>query len=289
MAENNNFETIDFEEIKADEVKIETPKNIFSDFNTDTSLENIPLKQKKENDLIYKLNISLRIFQTLLVIIIIALILGFSYIFIQKDENSMDNTFLEPICFIFNWDIETTWCPSISYTKQRVENELKEIWMKQSKMILSILPIIYERNNFLNTKEISFLKDKSLHKLEVLEVLEKFDYFKSEFTWYEKKKIRCKDITINSETKILSMKCEAYSASSISGIIWFSWDKNNEADSLSGTSISLANSFINYLEKNAKKYFLVVNRQKTFDLEDVDGNDWYTKKTSFDLNLKINF
>ena len=30
---------------------------------------------------------------------------------------------------------------------------------------------------------------------------------------------------------------------------------------------------LNYLEKNAKKYFLVVNRQKTFDLEDVDGND----------------
>ena len=85
------------------------------------------------------------------------------------------------------------------------------------------------------------------------------------------------------------MKCEAYTASSISGIIWFSWDKNNESDSLSGTSISLANSFINYLEKNAKKYFLVVNRQKTFDLEDIDGNDWYTKKTSFDLNLKINF
>ena len=157
MAENNNFETIDFEEIKADEVKIETPKNIFSDFNTDTSLESTPLKQKKENDLIHKLNISLRVFQTMLVIILITLILGFSYIFIQKDENSIDNGFLDPICFIFNWDIETTWCPSISYTKQRVENELKEIWIKQSKMILSVLPIIYERNNFLNTKEISFL------------------------------------------------------------------------------------------------------------------------------------
>jgi hypothetical protein len=49
-------------------------------------------------------------------------------------------------------------------------------------MILSVLPIIYERNNFLNTKEISFLKDKSLNKLEVLEILEKFDYFKNEFT-----------------------------------------------------------------------------------------------------------
>ena len=88
---------------------------------------------------------------------------------------------------------------------------------------------------------------------------------------------------------ILSMKCQAFAWWYTSEIIWFSGNKNSKQDSLNGTSISIANSFINFLEKNATKYFLVVERQKIFESQPVIWKDGYTNQTNFDLKLKINF
>ena len=53
-----------------------------------------------------------------------------------------------------------------------------------------------------------------------------------------------------------------------------------------GTSISLANSFINYIEKKSD-IFEVVNKQKLFSIEKVFGGDTnFTHRTEFNLELK---
>jgi hypothetical protein len=65
--------------------------------------------------------------------------------------------------------------------------------------------------NFLKTKEISFLLDKTDSKLQTLNILEEFDTLKSAFEPIEKDKILCYDIEVNSEN-IFKARCEAFSA-----------------------------------------------------------------------------
>lgn len=294
MSENKNeFETIDFS-VADNEVKNTSNKpdnkNIFSEFNTDSSLQT-EIKKIEEKNKIYYLSISLKILQWIFLILVIVVWILLSYIFIQKSESFVDNISLNPICYIFNWDIWIiwSWCSSVTVNNSSINTELNELYNSQTTSILSILPTIYETESFLNAKEVSFLVDKTENKLKVLDIIEKFDYFKNQFTWIEKKKLQCFDLEINQLNKILSMKCEAYSSWYSSEIIWFSWDKSAIWDFLNWTSISIANSFINFLNKNAWKYFLVIDRNKKFKSENVDWKDWYTNKTNFELKLKINF
>ncbi|RKW21972.1 hypothetical protein D8B46_06255 [Candidatus Gracilibacteria bacterium] len=293
----NELSTIDFEP-ETQTVK-ETPssdkisKNIFSDFDSDSSLEvelkNI--KEKENKDIFYYLFISGKVLQTLCFLLFFGIILGYSYIFIQKSDTFSNKNYLTPICSVFNGEIEQSGsgCSSISYNKNLINEQLKTLNKEQSKLIFSLLPLIYENDNFLRTREVSFLLEKSSNKLKVLDILEKFDYFKNDFTGFEKKKLQCSELNIDSKQMILSMKCQAFAGGYTSEIIGFSGNKNSKQDSLNGTSISIANSFINFLEKNATKYFLVVERQKIFESQPVIGKDGYTNQTNFDLKLKINF
>lgn len=295
MTEKNEFETIDFEiENKSTVSAPEKWVNIFADFNSDDSLntELKDFKNKEEKDIFYKLNIISKILWWIFWFLIFIVAWLLVYIYIQKDDTFSDKVYLAPICYIFNWEVEEEnpeWCSSISYNNQRIISELNSLYLEQTKQIVLILPFAYEQENFLKTKEISFLLDKSENKLKVLDILAKFDYLKNEFTWYEKKKLQCNALTLNWVEKTLTMKCEAFSNWYTSEIIWFSGNKNLSEENISWTSISIANSFINYLEKNWTKYFLVIDKQKVFESEVVLGNGWYTNKTSFDLTLKINF
>lgn len=287
MPENKNeFETIDF---SAENNEKNNVSNLFSDFNTDISMEK-DLKEKKDKNMFYYLQISLKIFQITTWIFVFILILFLSYIFVQKSENIVDNHYLDPICFILNGEVPVLWwgCSSVTVNEKILDEEKNRIKEEYSKQVLWILPTVYETESFLNTKEVDFLVSKSKSKLKVLDILEKFDFYKSDFTWFDKKKIQCSEISIDWKNKILSMKCEAYAAW-YTKIIWFSWDKTKEQDYVNWTSVSIANSFINFLEKNAKKYFLVIDRQKLFESEVLKWIDWYTNKTTFNLKLKINF
>ena len=298
MSENKNeFETIDFaDENSADKKEIlkwDVRKNIFNDFDSDASLqvELKNIKEKESKDMFYFLSKFLIVLEIIVVLAFLFSIWGFLYTYIQKDSEFSNKEFLNPICSIFNGDLvdEWAWCSSISYNKRIIDSRLKELNKEQAKLVLNILPMIYEKENFLKTKEIAFLNDKSQNKLKVLDIIAKFDQVKNEFTWVEKKKLQCNNLTISAKDRTLSMKCEAYANGYTSWIIWPSWNKNSESDSLSGTSISIANSFINYIEKNYTKYFSVIDRQKTFDVEPIVWSWAYTKKTPFDLKLKINF
>lgn len=293
MAENKEFETIDFDSeidnTKNIENNIEN-NNIFSEFETENK-DNLKNKGKEKKDPFDYLNISMKIFQFLLFISVIWFWVWTAYVQVQNSENFSNKEFLNPICWLLNWDInvaEVTWsigCSSVSHNKKFLEDEIEKEKKEQIILLSKIVPVIYEKENFLNTKEIQFLNSKSQDKLKVIDILEKFHYLLNLFTWVERKKLQCSDFKIDSVTKILSMKCEAYSRGYTSDVIWFSWKKD---DSISGTSISIANSFINFLEVNAWKYFLVIDRQKVFNSEKTLKNG-YTNKTDFDLKLKIIF
>jgi hypothetical protein len=73
------------------------------------------------------------------------------------------------------------------------------------------LVAIYERENFLKSKDVTFLLDKSKNRLQIIEVLEKFEFLKKDFLQISKSRIQCRNITINSVEKVLEVTCDAYS------------------------------------------------------------------------------
>lgn len=268
--------------------------NIFDEFSTDSSLINEieKIKEEQNRDMFYYISLVWKIFQNVFLLLLVSFIILFSYIYIQKNKNISDSAILDPLCFIFiNTSLEkpsgVTYCSSISYLKDYYQKQIEDLKLFQSQKILENIVKIYEQENFLKTKEMVFLLNKSKNKESTLKVLENFDLLKNEFWWIDKSKIQCEGIEIDFIKKYLSMKCVSFSQWYEKWIIWFSWKKNY--DEISWTSISIANSFLNYIEKNSSD-FTLVDRQKIFSSEGIVWeSNWYTSKTSFDVKLKINF
>jgi hypothetical protein len=213
------------------------------------------------------------------------------YIYIQNNKLIYDKWFLDPVCKFIIWDTpipeNTTFCSSLSYTESYYTDELENIKLEYSQNIFSMLIWIYESENFSKTKEVSFLLNKTETKLKTLDIIEKFDKLKLDFLWIEKRRVQCNNLMIDSNTSILTMDCESYSKWYESNIIWFSWNKTDST--IGWTSISVANSFLNFIEKNSVDFELI-NRQKIFDtVNTVWEKSGYTMKTPFDISLKINF
>jgi hypothetical protein len=81
------------------------------------------------------------------------------------------------------------------------------------------------------------------------------------------------------------MTCSAFSAWYEK---WFKWFDAESDNSIKWTSISIANSFLNYISKTSK-IFIIEDRQKIFNSESIvwDKTD-FTNKTTFSLKLKYN-
>lgn len=95
-------------------------------------------------------------------------------------------------------------------------------------------------------------------------------------------RIQCEDFNIN-EDFILTAKCIAYSSDFAKDIKWFDGTDN---DRISGTSISVANSFLNYIDKQSD-VFTLIDRQKKFQLQEFFSEYTnFSKKTDFDLKLQ---
>lgn len=263
--------------------------NIFDDFSQDSSLVEEVDKLKKENnkDKFYYLSKSAHFLQTIFWIIFFVFIILFSYIYIQNNENITDSNALDPICFIFVWDIniDDTFCSSISSLHIKYKTSLEKAQKLQVEGIISILEKLYEIENFAKTKEVIFLTDKSINKLKVLDILEQFDNLKNDFNAVDKQKIQCNALIIDSKSSTLSMNCTAYSAWYER---WFKWYDASDDNYIKWTSISIANSFLNYITKKSD-IFTVVERQKVFRSESIlwEKSD-FTNKTSFNLKLKYN-
>lgn len=286
--ESIDFDSLDMKSTKEDQ---KTAKwNIFDDFSTDTSLQEDlkKEKEKQEKDTFFYLSVLGKTFQVVFFIGIFVFIFLYAYIYVQKNENISSQSYLDPVCWFIAWEIELpNWnsCSSIAFLKSKYIADFTELKQNQTKKIIDILPEIYEKENFLQSKEVKFLLKKSENKLKVLEVLSKFDTMKNEFLWVDRKRIICENFEIHADKKILKMNCQAY-MEGFSRVIGFEADKNTK--NVSGTSISLANSFLNYIQKNNRD-FILIDRQKVFKLEDVVSENGYTNTVKFDINLKINF
>jgi hypothetical protein len=149
---------------------------------------------------------------------LILVILAFAYVRIQEDSSMVDASYLNPICFLFkNSNVSnpegTFYCASASYTKNFYEQQLNNLEKEQSRKILSNLLNIYEKENFLKSKDVLFLLDKSKNRLQVVEVLNKFDALLKEFILPNKNKIQCRNVNIDSVNKTFEITCDAYSNS----------------------------------------------------------------------------
>lgn len=267
--------------------KIES-SNIFDDFSQDSNLVDEVNKIKVENnkDKFYYLSKTATFLQSIFIVLFILALGWFTYVTIQNKDIWSSNI-LDPICFIIAWDIpsDETYCSSITHLNNKYNTYLTDEKAKQSTPILSILEKLYEVKNFTKTKEVLFLLDKSENKLKVLSVLEEFDKLKNDFDNVDKQKIQCNLLTIDSKDSSLSMNCFAYSAWFEK---WFKWFDADNSASIKWTSLSIANSFINFLSLKSS-IFTIVDRQKVFKSESIiwEKTD-FTNKTNFSLKLKYN-
>jgi hypothetical protein len=87
---------------------------------------------------------------------------------------------------------------------------------------------------------------------------------------------------VNSEN-IFKARCEAFSAWYEDEIKWFD---GTDDFFIKGTSISIANSFLNFIEKNSDA-FILLDRQKIFSSQNIIWDSTgFTNKTIFYLKLK---
>jgi hypothetical protein len=263
--------------------------NIFEDFSTDANLsEDITkLEEKKKHDSIYYLSFISSLLKWANVVLVFFLVFSFFYISIQKKQEPLSIQLLAPICWIFLWDTPSfdSPCSWVEYVKLAYIKDLEETKKYQFGKISSVIGNLYSLENFIYSKEVSFLLDRAKNRVKPLEIISKFDSLKNRFDPLEKSRIQCYNLIID-KTNLLRMTCEAYSSDWDGSIIWFDGSKETQS-SIGGTSISLANSFINFINKNSTD-FTIINKQKVFSAESIFNSGLYTRKTVFVLSLKYN-
>ncbi|MBS9775231.1 hypothetical protein KGV52_00800 [Candidatus Gracilibacteria bacterium] len=292
MSENKEkIETIDFTDTKSTSKNKEnkTKGNIFDDFNTDTSLKEDVKKMKaaQERDTFFYLSILGKLLQVVFFLLLFASIFLYAYVYVQKSETMESQSYLDPVCNLLVGDVSipSGSCSSIAFLQKDFNSQLKTVQKKQARQVIEMLPKVYESENFLQGKEVKFLSNTSKHKLKVLEILARFDMLKNDFLGVDRKKLICANFEIDAQENILKAKCKAFTQG-FSRVVGFEGEKNIK--NVSGTSISLANSFLNYIQKNSSD-FTIIDRQKIFSIDKEESQDGYTNSTSFDLTLKINF
>ena len=279
MKENKNNNNID---------NIDT-SNIFDDFTSDENLkeEIKQMVQTQEKDLYYYLILVKKFFQYFIVFFIIVLFVLFLYVFIQNNENITDNSLLNPLCFIILWDLQESWspyCSSISSLNNKYISDVESITEDYLWKINSIMENVYKLEHFKDSKEVVFLKNKANSKVDIISILENFDNLINEFEPTEKERLLCYNMEIE-DTNVLTVTCDTYSAWYDSQIKWFDWTIDNY---VWWTSISYANSFINYI-KTQSNIFSINSEPETFNSTSLLlEENWFTNKTSFDLELEYN-
>lgn len=262
--------------------------NIFEEFLDDSDLikEVNDIKKDKNKDIYYYIWITSKVFQSLFLFLLFLTIITFFYIKIQENNEKSIPTFLNPLCWLFLWEVSSgDNCISIN---SYIESKNKELAKEKSYQVEWIIPLIkkiYEIKNFNLSKDVIFLLDMSESKLKTLDIIEKFDSLLYNYDNIWRLKIKCFDLNIDSESHIFSMSCIAYSKWYEKWIRWFNWTNDND---VKWTSITLANSFLNYLEKT-DSIFTLIDRQKLFRSDKLVWNEfWFTSKTPFSLKLKYN-
>lgn len=260
--------------------------DIFEWFTADAELlqEVDEFEQKQSKDMYDYANMSWNGFKVMNILLFVSILVLWAYIYIQKDDQMSDAPLLAPICGLFLWD-SYTWdsCASISFKKSELSSVIEETKSKQLVAIGNVIQPLYLSTDFVNSSEVVFLYDKTKTRLKPLSILEEFDRLKNQFENADKSALECSNIEI--KDNIMSAKCDAYSSD---------WDKTivlpdgNASSRIGGTSISIASSFLDYIENNSST-LRVLEKPKYFSSENVAGeNGGYTKKTTFFLQLEYN-
>lgn len=256
--------------------------NIFDEFETGELQEELEAKKKKKDLYDYLSMIWSWISAIFWLAFIIALI-WFLYTFYQKSEKTDGLAILSPVCFVFTWDtpwINSSSCNSIVSLNQYYKEKIEETKTSQFTKINNLLEEVYKIENFNKSKEVIFLTTQTQNKVPVTQILNDFDNLIYEYDSSKLNQILCSDIIID-ESMIVTMECSTYTWDSDRSIRGMSGN-----DKISGTSITLANSFLYYIENNSDK-FILQDKQKTFKKEPYYSDDnIYTSETSFELKMQ---
>ncbi len=281
----------DTEAIEDDKIKDSIySTNIFDDFSQDEKLKDEVEQSKKEQEKgrYYYLSIIARVLGIINLFFFLFYVGGVIYIYIQNSDEMDNISALNPICGAFIWEGTHDWgdCSGVSSLLSEYERKQWNIENKVYKQIIDSISDVHYLSNFSSSKEALFLVDKEVNRMQPLKVLEEFDTLKNEFEPALKWRIQCKNIRI-SWNSIIEIECDAYSTDWNTRILWPSW-KKDAVDLVKGTSMSVASSFINFLEKQSKT-FTVLEKTKMFWISNFSSSDVvYSKKTKFELKLQLN-
>ena len=263
--------------------------NIFEEFSQDESLKSEVknTQSKKERGTYHYLWLVNGFLKSINITLFLAFIMIAWYLYIQNNEQFKNVSYFDPICWLLvDESAIPTWdsCSSVSSILKTYKERNSEISASYYNSIANIIEDVYYVSNFAFSKDILFLLDKTQNRLSPLSILEEFDRLKNEFEPINKWKLLCNTIKISGDW-VLSINCEAYSSRWDRNIVWLTW-KNQKSDNVSWTSISIASSFINYLEKNSQE-FIILDKQKEFLYDDVADYGGYSRKTAFKITLKL--
>lgn len=260
--------------------------NIFKELSWDLDFGDIKQESEKVEivkDSIYYMKITYKWMFYFNIFLFLVLVLLFSYTSIQKSESMLNSSLLNPFCSILlggDLSSKVSWdCSSIYALYNNYLSLSENAKNTYTKTISDILPWVYAIENFSLSKDVKFLVKKTDDRLKPLDIMSDFDKLKNSFVAWDKGQIKCSNLEIDKDSNF-SMSCTAYSS-----------DWNNSIPSsepgkkISGTSISLAASFISYIEKNGKS-FEILDKPKSFSSEVYSWVWYYTKKTDFNLKLK---
>lgn len=250
------------------------------DFWDDVNIENKKIKKDK----LHYIKLVWNIIWNTNIFIFIILIFLYIYLYIQNNTDLYNKTYLNPICPVILWDNIAIWdsnCSSIRSLLEVKEKEIFELKDKQYKELISLVPDIYKVDNFLFSKDIKFLLSQTESKLKVLDMIEEFDDLLKKFNWVDKGQIKCSSLDITKDS-IFNISCDLFSSDWNNEVFWYDWTSRSYIE---WTSITLASSFLNYLEKESDN-FILLNKQKGFTKESIDSFWYYTQKTTVNLELK---
>lgn len=217
----------------------------------------------------------------------------YTYLYIQNDSSMYNTAYLDTFCWLLlSKDMKNTWehCSSVASLIPKYNEETEELKKEFSKKISWIIYDLYIKNNFNNSDEVKFLLKNSKDRMKIINILNDFDNMKNDFSGWDKGMIKCSNTNIT-DNNTLTINCDVYSSSweekdnNWKWIIWSTWNRNSSL--MEWSSITLAASFLNFIEKNPKYNFELVDKQKSFTSESIVWDDTsYVKKTTINMKLK---
>lgn len=289
-------EDLSFDPQKDHENEKKTSDNIFAELSWELDFwhekEDTPLAQKK--DKIYYLKLAWSSLLILNIVVFVFMIVWLLFVKAENNDSLYNTSYLDPFCWILLSDeMKNTWdyCSSVAslikdYDKRK--NDLEKVIVDKLSFIINDTYVI---ENFINSKEVTFLIDNKNNRIKILDVLNDFDNLKNDFSGGDKKMIDCSFINVTNDTS-LEVSCDVNSSSwevsdsNWKWIIWYTWDRNSSI--IEWTSISIAASFLNFIQKNPKYNFQLIEKQKDFVSESIVWEWSYVKKTNIKFKLKYN-